>query len=50
MDGQIEEVKKNEKDYGPFGGQVMSTVKSLCKKAFLNSDPRIVEGMYLCSL
>jgi ribosome assembly protein 1 len=28
----------------------MSCVKNLCKKSFLNSDPRIVEGMYLCSL
>jgi ribosome assembly protein 1 len=28
----------------------MSTVKNLCKKSFLNSDPRIVEGMYLCSM
>lgn len=35
---------------GPFAGQVMSTIKSLCKKAFLNSDPRIVEGMYLCRM
>lgn len=37
-------------NYGPFAGQVMSTIKSLCKKAFLNSDPRIVEGMYLCQM
>ena len=28
----------------------MALVKNLCKKAFLNSDPRIVEGMYLCSM
>jgi ribosome assembly protein 1 len=36
--------------HGPFGGQVMGTLRALCKKAFLNSDPRIVEGMYLCSM
>jgi ribosome assembly protein 1 len=36
--------------HGPFAGQVMSTIKTLCKKAFLNSDPRIVEGMYKCSM
>mmetsp|Transcript_2734 Transcript_2734/g.4665 ORF Transcript_2734/g.4665 Transcript_2734/m.4665 type:complete len:176 (+) Transcript_2734:2818-3345(+) len=36
--------------YGPFGGQVMSAVKTLCKRAFLNSDPRIVEGMYKVSM
>jgi len=35
---------------GPFAGQIMSTLKHLCKKSFLNSDPRIVEGMYLCSM
>jgi len=28
----------------------MALVKNLCKKAFLNSEPRIVEGMYLCSM
>ena len=28
----------------------MSIVKDLCRKAFLNSNPRIAEGMYLCSL
>ena len=28
----------------------MSTVKNLCKKSFLNADPRIVEAMYLCSM
>jgi len=36
--------------FGPFSGQVISIVKDLCKKAFLNAQPRIVEGMYLCSL
>jgi ribosome assembly protein 1 len=29
---------------------VISAVKDLCKRAFLNADPRIVEGMYLCSM
>ena len=36
--------------YGPFSGQVISIVKDLCKKAFLNADPRIAEGVYLCSM
>lgn len=40
----------DNQNYGPFGGQVMGTLKNLCKKAFLNSDPRIVEGMYKCSM
>lgn len=37
-------------NYGPFAGQVMATVKNLCKRAFLNADPRIGEAMYKCSL
>ena len=37
-------------NYGPFGGQVMATVKNLCKRSFLNADPRIGEAMYKCSL
>jgi len=36
--------------YGPFSGQLISATKDLCKKAFLNAQPRIAEGMYLCSL
>ena len=36
--------------YGPFAGQVMGTIKNLCRRAFLNGDPRIGEGMYICSL
>ena len=36
--------------FGPFGGQVMATVKNLCKRSFLNADPRIGEAMYKCSL
>ena len=35
---------------GPFAGQIMSTMKTLCKRSFLNSDPRVVEGMYMCSM
>ena len=29
---------------------MIATVKDLCKKSFLNAEPRVVEGMYLCSL
>ena len=47
----IEEKGMTNKDqYGPFGGQLMSSVKNLCKQVFLNCDPRIVEGMYKCSM
>jgi len=50
LNAEVVESGKNLDQYGPFSGQVMSTVKQLCKKAFLNSDPRIVEGMYMCSM
>ena len=51
----IEMAKKEDEDrkedsYGPFSGQVIATVKDLCKRAFLNAEPRIVEGMYLVSM
>ena len=29
---------------------MISSVQDLCRKAFLNAQPRIAEGMYLCSL
>ena len=46
-----DEVSVNEEDtYGPFGGQVISTVKDLCKRALLNAEPRLMEGVYLCNL
>ena len=47
---QEHEENKSTQNYGPFSGQIMSVVKNLCKKSFLNSEPRIVEGMYLCSM
>mmetsp|Transcript_12726 Transcript_12726/g.17138 ORF Transcript_12726/g.17138 Transcript_12726/m.17138 type:complete len:174 (-) Transcript_12726:115-636(-) len=36
--------------FGSLSGQVISIVKELCRKAFLNAQPRIAEGMYQCSL
>lgn len=36
--------------YGPITGQIMSMTSKLCKKAFLNAEPRVVEGMYKCEL
>lgn len=36
--------------FGSLGGQMISSVQDLCRKAFLNAQPRIAEGMYLCSL
>lgn len=34
--------------YGPFLGQLIGTVKDCCRKAFLNSEPRLFEAIYLC--
>jgi len=43
-------VKMVQDTFGSFQGQVISIVKDLCKKAFLNAKPRIAEGIYNCSL
>ncbi len=34
--------------YGPFLGQIMSTIKETCRKSFLSGDPRLIEALYLC--
>ena len=45
-----DEIATLKDTYGAFSGQVVSIVKDLCVRAFLNAQPRIAEGMYLCSL
>lgn len=47
-----EEKKFNsiQDSYGAFAGQVIATVKDICKRSFLNAEPRIVEGVYLVSM
>ena len=37
-------VKKDS--FGLYTGQIMSITNNLCKRAFLNAEPRVVEGMY----
>ena len=51
-DGQEEESKVGGggDSYGPFTGQVIATMKDICKRAFLNAEPRLVEGVYLVSM
>lgn len=34
--------------YGPIIGQITGTIKDCCRKAFLNSEPRLYEALYLC--
>jgi len=47
----LEEEKGGQSDsYGPFAGQVIATVKDICKRAFLNAELRLVEGVYLVSM
>jgi translation elongation factor EF-G len=54
--GPVEESKsminstQSSELYGPFQGQLISTIKVACKRAFLNAEPRIVEGMFMCKL
>jgi len=48
-----EETTSNSKksqtgEYGPFIGQVMSSLKECCRKAYLCADPRLYEAYYLC--
>lgn len=47
---QIVSVGLYSDTYGPMTGQIMSLVSKLCRKGFLNAEPRIVEGMYKCEL
>jgi len=46
----VDEAEDTVDVFGPFGGQIISTTKDLCKKAFLNAQPRLCEGMYKCSI
>ena len=36
--------------YGTMSGQITSLFRSLCLKATVVSEPRVVEGMYKCDL
>lgn len=36
--------------YGPFSGQLISTMKDACREAFLAHSVRIVEPMYICDM
>jgi translation elongation factor EF-G len=44
--GQQLSVGSYSDTYGPMTGQIMSLASKLCKKGFLNAEPRVVEGMY----
>lgn len=38
------------KPFGPFTGQIMSTVKETCKKAFQSQPQRLMAAMYSCNI
>eukprot|EP00357_Protocruzia_adherens_P010886 CAMPEP_0114986166 /NCGR_PEP_ID=MMETSP0216-20121206/8279_1 /TAXON_ID=223996 /ORGANISM="Protocruzia adherens, Strain Boccale" /LENGTH=813 /DNA_ID=CAMNT_0002348579 /DNA_START=60 /DNA_END=2501 /DNA_ORIENTATION=- len=38
------------KPYGPFSGQILFATKTLCRKVFMNSGPRLVESLFKCSM
>ena len=40
--------KSQTGEYGPFIGQIMSSIKECCRKAYLCADPRLYEAYYLC--
>ncbi len=46
----LEEQKEGFDTFGPIEGQIMGTIGELCRKSFLYAGPRVVEGMYVCSL
>lgn len=49
----VEEIKHLEEEikdiYGPFQGQMISTMQEACKSAVLGNSPRLAEGMYICT-
>ena len=36
--------------YGPFTGQIISSVKEGCRRAFQNRPQRLMAAMYTCSI
>uniref|UniRef100_T1DCE6 Ribosome assembly protein 1 n=1 Tax=Cupiennius salei TaxID=6928 RepID=T1DCE6_CUPSA len=40
----------NSTPFGPFTGQIMSTVKEACKKAFQAQPQRLMAAMYSCNI
>jgi ribosome assembly protein 1 len=51
----IEEVKISgigslSDPYGPFHGQVISTTRDACRLAMMKNSPRLIEGVYICSI
>ena len=48
---QQQQIQSTESDpYGPFTGQIMSTVKDGCRKAFQAQPQRLMAAMYSCTI
>lgn len=50
MSSDIEQQGAVSDPYGPFGGQVMSTVKEGCRRAFQSQPQRLRMAMYSCTI
>lgn len=44
------EEQKDENKYGPLSGQVISTMRTACRVAFVKQPVRLVEAMYECTV
>lgn len=45
-----EEEKTEESKYGPLTGQIISTMRTACRVAFVKQPVRLVEAMYECTV
>jgi len=47
---EVKEATESEGGWGPLSGQIVSTVKDCCRKAFLAKPVRLMTAMYACSI
>lgn len=48
--GSMDDVVSTTDTYGPWSGQVMSTMKEACRNAFLAGERRLVEAIFTCQV
>lgn len=48
-EAKISSTEETKDTYGPFQGQIISTMRDACRGAVLTNSPRLVEGMYECT-
>jgi len=47
---EVKEDKDGESGWGPLSGQIVSTMKDCCRKAFLAKPVRLMTAMYVCNI